>query len=285
MTDGGTGELTEPARSRSLAAMTIQTAAWLDWEHLTTTDLAGGLPQTAVALLPVAAVEQHGPHLPLGTDAILTDAVVAAARSAGVSDATVLRLPTQRVGLSPEHTAYPGTLSLDAETVIAAWSAIGASAARAGVSKLVILNGHGGQTGLVDVVATRLRSEHGMTVVRATTFRLLGHAVDLGAREARYGLHGGLLETSMMLAAAPELVRRQAVADFGNAAETWEKAFSALEGEGATGLGWMAQDLNPAGVTGNAAAATAELGERIIGAMAARLVAVIEDLSKFRGLV
>lgn len=264
--------------------MTIQKSAWLDWEHLTTTDLTGGVPLSTVALLPVAAVEQHGPHLPLGTDAILTDAVIAAARAKGAPDATVLRLPTQRVGLSPEHAAFPGTLSLDAETVIAAWSAIGASAARAGVSKLVILNGHGGQTGLVDVVATRLRAEHGMTVVRATTFRLLGDAVDLGVREARYGLHGGLLETSMMLAAAPELVRRQAVADFGNAAEAWEKAFSALEGEGAIGLGWMAQDLNPAGVTGNAAAATAELGERIIGAMAARLVAVIEDLSKFRGL-
>lgn len=270
--------------SRSLPPMTHQSPAWIDWEHLTTTDLSGGVPTHAVALLPVAAVEQHGPHLPLGTDAILTDAVVAAARAKGVPGASVLRLPTQRVGLSPEHTAFPGTLSLDAETVIAAWSAIGASAARAGVSKLVILNGHGGQTGLVNVVATRLRVENAMTVVRATTFRLLGDAVDLGAREARYGLHGGMLETSMMLAVAPDLVRREALADFGNSAETWEAWFAALEGEGATGLGWMAQDLNSTGVTGNAAAASAELGDRIIDAMAVRLAAVIGDLAAFEGL-
>ena len=264
--------------------MELHTPNWFDWERLTTADFAGGVPEHAVALLPVAAVEQHGPHLPLGTDAILTDAIVDAARAKEASAATVLRLPTQRIGLSPEHLAFPGTLSLEAETVIAAWTAIGASVARAGVRKLVILNGHGGQTGLVDVVATRLRVAHGMTVVRATTFRLLGDSVDLGEREERFGLHGGLLETSMMLAAAPDLVRQAAVADFASNAEAWEKGFAALEGEGETGLGWMAQDLNPAGVTGNAAAASAELGQRIIEAMASRLAAVIEDLAGFGGL-
>lgn len=264
--------------------MDLHTSSWIDWEHLTTADLAGGVPSQAVALLPVAAVEQHGPHLPLGTDAILTDAVIAAARSQGATAATVLRLPTQRIGLSPEHVAFAGTLSLEAETVIAAWSAIGASVARAGVRKLIILNGHGGQRGLVDVVATRLRVAHGLTTVRATTFQLLGDAVDLGAEEERYGLHGGMLETSMMLAAAPELVRQAAMADFASRAQAWEKGFAALEGEGATGLGWMAQDLNSAGVTGNAAAASPNLGHRIIDAMAARLAAVIEDLAGFGGL-
>ena len=264
--------------------MDLHTPTWIDWEHLTTADLARGVPEHAVALLPVAAVEQHGPHLPLGTDAILTDAVVAAARANGPAVATVLRLPTQRIGLSPEHLAFPGTLSLEAEAVIGAWTAIGASAARAGIRKLVILNGHGGQTGLVDVVATRLRVTHGMTVARATTFRLLGDAVDLGADEERYGLHGGMLETSMMLAAAPGLVRQAAAADFASNAQAWEKGFAALEGEGATGLGWMAQDLNPAGVTGNAAAASAELGPHIIDAMAGRLAAVLDDLAGFGGL-
>jgi len=264
--------------------MDWHTTPWVDWEHLTAADLAAGVPQTAVALLPVAAVEQHGPHLPLGTDAILTDAVVAAA-GAKVSDGTtILRLPTQRVGLSPEHRAFPGTLSVEAETVIAGWTAIGASVARAGVRKMAILNGHGGQTGLVDVVATRLRVEYGMTVMRATTFRLLGDAVDLGAREARYGLHGGLLETSMMLAIAPDLVRRDALADFPSAAESWEKQFAVLEGEGRTGLAWMAQDLNPEGVTGDAASATAELGRRIVDAMAGSLAGALRDLAAFEGL-
>jgi creatinine amidohydrolase len=265
---------------------------WVDWEHLTTADLAAdnaadnaaGLPAGAVALLPVAAVEQHGPHLPLGTDAILTDAVVSAARAKMPPGATVLRLPTQRIGLSPEHRAFPGTLTLEPETVIATWSAIGASVARAGASRLVIVNGHGGQTGLVDVVATRLRVEHAMTVVRATTFRLLGDAVDLGQREARYGLHGGLLETSMMLAVAPDLVRCDRLADFPSRAETWERRFARLEAEGSTGLAWMAQDLNAEGATGDASGATAALGLRILDAMAGSLAAIIGDLSTFEGL-
>lgn len=268
--------------------MERRTDTWLDWEHLTTTDLAAevaaGGQKHAVALLPVAAVEQHGPHLPLGTDAILTDAVVAAARDRGVRSARVLRLPTQRVGMSPEHGSFPGTLSLEAETVIAAWSAIGASVARSGVRKLVILNGHGGQTGLVDVVATRLRATQGMTVVRATTFRLLDDEIYLGAREARYGLHGGLLETSMMLAAAPDLVRRDRMADFPSNAESWERAFGRLEGEGRTGLAWMAEDLNPDGVTGDASGATADLGARILQSMGANLAAILDDLAAFEGL-
>ncbi len=264
---------------------------WRTWEHMTTEDLSAVSP-AAVAVLPVAAIEQHGPHLPVGTDAILTDAVVARTRTRSRAGVDVCLLPTQRIGLSPEHLSFPGTLSLRPETVIASWVAIGQAAAATGLRRLVILNGHGGQIGMVDAVATELRRSVGMTVARATTFHLLdGDAerselaeLGLSAAELRFGLHGGMLETSMMLAAAPELVRQDRAQHFASSAETIEQRFPGLEIEGRTGLGWMAEDLHPAGVTGDASAASAALGERVLDRMADRLAALIDDLAAFEGL-
>ncbi|NQW09940.1 MAG: creatininase family protein [Alphaproteobacteria bacterium] len=254
---------------------------WYAWEKLTTTDLADGAFAGAVAILPVAAIEQHGPHLPLGTDAILTEGILQAALTRVPDEISVLRLPTQRIGVSVEHSNFPGTLSLPAEVVIAQWMAIGRAVARAEIKKLVILNGHGGQTGLVDVVATQLRAEHGLIVLRATTFRLMELGEVLEAREARFGLHGGELETALMMAIAPGLVRRDAMEDFRSTDEGITERFSLLEAEGAVGLGWMAEDLNPRGVTGNAAAATPEFGRAVLEATAERLATLITELHGF----
>jgi creatinine amidohydrolase len=250
------------------------------WEHLTTTDLDDHRLSGAVAVLPVAAVEQHGPHLPLGTDAILTDAVLdAAARRVG-GGVDILRLPTQRIGLSPEHMSFPGTLSLSAETVLASWTAIGRSVARAGIRRLLILNGHGGQSGLVDVVATRLRSEVGVSVLRCTYFALAGPESALTEREWRFGLHGGTLETSLMLHVAPELVRMDRARDFSNAGEAISLSNARLEAEGATGLGWMAEDLNSEGVTGDAASATADLGAVLLDHIGDALATLITEFAQ-----
>ena len=254
---------------------------WYTWEKLTTTDLAGEAFAGAVAVLPVASIEQHGPHLPLGTDAILTEGILQAALTRVPDEISVLRLPTQRIGVSIEHTSFPGTLSLPAEVVIAQWMAIGQAVAAAGIKKLVILNGHGGQTGLVDVVATRLRADHGLTVLRATTFRLMELDKVLEEREARFGLHGGELETALMMAIAPGLVRTEALEDFRSTDEDMIDRFSMLEAEGAVGLGWMAEDLNIRGVTGNAAAATPEFGRAVLGATAERLATLIAELHGF----
>lgn len=257
--------------------------AWRHWEHLTTTDLAGEACAGAVAILPVAAVEQHGPHLPLGTDAMLTDAVLDAALDRLPAAVEALRLPTQRIGLSPEHLSFPGTLSFDAETVIAQWTAIGRALARAGIGRLLLLNGHGGQTALVDVVAMRLRAELGVTVVRATYFAFLEGAPGLDERERHFGWHGGLVETALMLAVRPELVRLEQARDFRSAAEGVAGRHTALRVEGETGIAWMAEDLSPSGATGNAAAATPEIGRRLLDRAAARLATLIADLHGFAG--
>ena len=251
------------------------------WEHLATTDFAALDPERTVAVLPVSAIEQHGPHLPLGTDAILCDAMLDRAISLLAGPAWLLRLPTQRVGLSPEHATFAGTLTLGIEALLAAWTKIGLSVAAAGVRKLVLFNSHGGQGSVVDLVAQALRCRTGMLVVRCSSYRFALPAGWIPAEEARYGLHGGLVETSMMLAAAPDLVRPAAARSFRSRASEWEKAVPGLEVEGESAVAWVAEDLNTSGATGDASAATAELGERLLDHYAARLAGVIDAASRF----
>ena len=250
------------------------------WEELVTTDFASIDAARAVALLPAAAIEQHGPHLPLGTDAILCDAVVDRAQAMVDEPANLLRLPTQRVGLSPEHAGFAGTLTLRAETLLATWTEIGLSVAAAGVRKLVLFNTHGGQGGLLDVAAQRLRCEALLMVVRVSSYRFAFPTGWVSSEERRYGLHGGQIETAMMLAAAPHLVRRAALRAFPSRAAGWETAVPDLEVEGESGIAWCAEDLNDEGATGDASAATVDLGERLLGYYAARLAKVIAATGK-----
>ena len=250
------------------------------WEDLTTLDLLALDPAHAVAILPVAAVEQHGPHLPLGTDAIIGDAILDAALGSLDPSLPVFRLPGQCIGHSPEHAAFPGTLSLRAETLIALWTDIGRSVAAAGVRKLVLFNSHGGQGALVDVVAQRLRSEAAMLVVRCSYYRFALPEAWITERERRFGLHGGQVETSLMLHIAPHLVRRDRCADVRSRAEDWQAAEPDLEVEGETGIAWCAQDLDPSGVVGDAPAASAALGARLLAHYAQRLAKVIAALQR-----
>ncbi len=246
------------------------------WEDLATTDFAALDPARTVAVLPVAAVEQHGPHLPLGTDAILCDAILDRAGAAVGAPGTVLRLPTQRVGLSPEHDSFAGTLTLRAETLLALWTEIGLSVAAAGVRKLVLFNTHGGQGGVVDAAAQALRNRAGLLAIRCSSYRFSTPAGWIPPDEQRYGLHGGLVETSMMLAVAPHLVRSEALRAFPSRAADWEAAIAGLEVEGESGIAWRAEDLNPEGATGDASAATPELGERLLTHFATRLARVVD---------
>ncbi|MFO1154062.1 MAG: creatininase family protein [Rhodospirillales bacterium] len=254
---------------------------WWWWEHLTTDEAAGLDPATTVVILPVAAIEQHGPHLPLGTDRIICDAIL----DAGLARlpplvGPVLRLPTQGIGCSTEHASYPGTLTLSAEAAVSLWTDIGRHVAAAGLRKLILFNAHGGQVALVDIVAQRLRREARLLVVRASYFHLPLPDGLLDEAEARFGWHGGTLETSLMLHIAPELVRREHVRRFASAAASIADRHRVLAVEGAAGMGWLAEDLNPAGVTGDAAAATAELGEVLLAHYAGQLATLIGEVQR-----
>ena len=200
----------------------------------------------------------------------------------------VLFLPTQSVGLSPEHTRFAGTLTLKAETVIRLWTELAESVAQTGIKKLVLLNSHGGQVGLLDVVARDLRARLGMLVYSVNSFSLpvageKGESMaDLfSAHEHRFGIHAGEIETSMMLALKPAQVDMAKAQDFHSTSQDRAERFSLLGDGRSAKLGWQMQDYNPHGAVGNAAAATAEKGHALLAAMGrslARLLAEIDRL-------
>ncbi len=236
----------------------------------------------AVAVLPVAAIEQHGPHLPVCVDATLVDSVINAALPHLPAALPVLFLPTQQVGLSIEHIRFPGTLTLSAQTLMTVWTELGACVARAGLRKLVLFNSHGGQLSVMDIVARDLRTAHDLIVYSANWFTLpLGDAV-LGLfppEEHRFGIHGGDIETSMMLAARGDLVDMTQAQHFHSSAEARAARYPVLGNGRSAKLGWQMQDYNPEGAAGNAGAATADKGHALIEAAGLQLAQLLQEVS------
>ena len=248
------------------------------WQDLTTTDFARVDPARTIALLPVAAIEQHGPHLPLSTDAVINEGVVNEMLQRLPASASVLVLPALTVGDSLEHTAFPGTLSADLNDLLGLWLSVGRGVARTGVRKLVIFNSHGGQRAHVDLAALRLRVAHGLLVVRAHSFSFGVPPGLFEVDELAHGLHGGAVETSLLLHLRPDLVRHQALADFPSMGRELAAKGGLLGVEKPVGIGWMTQDLNPHGACGNAAAASADKGEALLDHLASQLVKLLAEV-------
>lgn len=243
------------------------------WADLAWTDFAALDAARTLAVLPLGATEQHGPHLPLGVDTLLAEGVLAAAAPHLPHDAPLLVLPTLAVGLSTEHTAYPGTLSLQPETALALLADVAAGVARAGVRKLLILNGHGGHVGLLDVATRTMRMRHGLLVWSVHWWQLPltdtdGHDLegDLGAPERRWGVHAGQLETAAMLALAPHLVRHAALQTFVSRRTEHAPRQPTLHDGRSAKWAWAMHDLHPLGAAGDAAAADASWGQRVLQA-------------------
>ena len=252
------------------------------WAQLSTTDFAGLDAAATVAVLPVGATEQHGPHLPLSVDQSLVDAMLAQALLQLPAQLPVLVLPTQQVGYSPEHQQFAGTLTLSVQTVIATWVELGECVARAGVKKLLLFNGHGGQASLLDIVARELRTRCNLIVYGCSWWNLpLGDAVTglFTPQEHRFGVHGGEIETSLMLALRPEHVRMAQARDFKSSSQERAASYPILGNGSSAKLGWQMQDYNVQGAAGNAAAATPDKGRALLEAAGRQLALLLQELS------
>ena len=236
----------------------------------------------AVAVLPVAAIEQHGPHLPMSVDTTLVNGVVHASLAHLPVDLPVLFLPTQQVGKSNEHIRFPGTLTLSAHTLISVWMELGASVARAGFKKLVLLNSHGGQVSVMDIVARDLRTTHDLIVYHTSWYNLpLGDAVmgQFPPEEHRFGIHAGDIETSMMLALAPQLVDMTQAKNFHSTSQDRAAKYPVSGNGSSAKLGWQMQDYNVQGAAGNALAATAAKGHALVNAAGLQLARLLQEVS------
>jgi len=257
------------------------------WSELRAPDFAAlaRAPDIAevVAVLPLGATEQHGPHLPLCVDTTLVDAVVRGALPQLPETVPVLVLPTQAIGLSPEHDRFAGTLTLSAQTLIALWTEIGAAVAATGIRKLLLFNAHGGHVGAMDVVARELRARHDLIVYGSSWYSLpLGDAVNrlFPPEEHRFGVHAGDIETSMMLALRPELVDMSRAANFISASRQRAPHYALLGDGRSAKLGWQMQDYHPQGAAGNAAAASADKGQALLDAASAQLALLLQEISR-----
>lgn len=252
------------------------------WSELTTTDFARPDVASWIAVLPVAATEQHGPHLPLGTDTHIMEGYLARVRALLPADPPIVVLPIQTVGSSVEHTTFPGTLSWPATLALAAWTAVAEDVIRAGPRKLVIVNAHGGNSPVVDILAHEVRTRHRALVVLASWQRFGTPDGLFTPGELRHGIHGGDVETSLMLAFRPDLVRTDAISDFVPRSLAMERDHRWLRATGRpTGIGWMAEDLCAAGAIGDATLATAAKGEACAAHGAAAFVELLGDVAAF----
>ncbi len=252
-----------------------------DWTDIHWPDIAGTGPARWIAVLPLAATEQHGPHLPLGTDVMIADAYLARVRELLPDEIPATFLPLQPIGVSTEHLAYPGTLSLPAETALKAWTALGEGIARAGLKKLVMVSSHGGNSATMSLVAQELRTRHGLLAVTTAWSRFGAPEGLFSAEELRHGVHGGAVETSIMLARYKQHVRGNAIAEFRPASIAMEQDYRWLSAHRPAPFAWQTQDLHPAGAVGDARKASAEKGELLLDHGARAFCELLADIDKF----
>jgi len=253
------------------------------WAELKSSEFAALDPHSTLAILPVAAIEQHGPHLPVMTDTAIAEGMLATVLARLPADLHVLVMPIQTIGKSNEHLRSPGTITFSVENLIRSWVEVGEGVHRAGLRKLVIVSSHGGNTDVVGIVARELRVRCGM-LVATTQWRRFGLPTGVYSQfDATHGIHAGDIETSLMLHFRPDLVDMSKAKLFPSRAAEMEAAgYTLLRPAGPHGFGWIAQDLNPDGAVGDASIATAEKGRLTAEHQADGFIALLRDVARFR---
>jgi creatinine amidohydrolase len=252
-----------------------------DWTDIHWPDIAAAGTARWIAVLPLAATEQHGPHLPLGTDVMIAQAYLARVRELLPDTLPATFLPLQEIGISTEHIGFTGTLTLPAEVALKTWMALGECIARAGIRKLVMVTSHGGNSAAMSLVAQDLRAQCGLLAVTTAWPRFGAPEGLFSAEELHHGIHGGAVETSIMLARYPKAVRNDRIANFRPASIAMEKDYRWLAAHRPAPFAWQAQDLHPGGVAGDATLASAEKGLRLIDHGARAFCELLADVDNF----
>ncbi|WP_306050888.1 creatininase family protein [Oceaniradius stylonematis] len=250
------------------------------WGDFTARQFEGLDPERTIAVLPVAATEQHGPHLPVATDHAIMEGMLETVFPLVPDDLDVRFLPIQCAGKSNEHIRVPGTLTIGATTLIGHWSDLGDSIARAGIKKLVIVNSHGGNEEIMGIVAREMRVRHDMLAVKTSWMRFGFPDGLYSDTERQFGIHGGDAETSLMLHFRPETVDMAKARDFASRTVEARDTFDHIAPQGTHAWAWIASDLHPEGVVGEAARATAEKGAATARHQAEGFVGLLADVGK-----
>ena len=238
-------------------------------------------PEATLAVLPIAAIEQHGPHLPVSVDFTIMTGMLATAMALPSDGVDALVLPTLAVGKSNEHLHAPGTLTFSYETAIRSWIELGEGVLRAGLRKIVVVTSHGGNVDPIGILCRELRVRHGILAV-ATAWRRFGLPDGLYAElDAVHGIHAGDMETSLMLHFRPDLVDMQAASLFEPVMVELARDYDKLRPIGPHAFGWMAQDIHPSGAAGDASLGTAEKGRLTASFQAQGFVDLLREVARF----
>lgn len=241
-------------------------------------EVASRLSRDSIVVLPLGAVEQHGPHLPLNTDLVVADAAAKAAVERVGNQTDAWLLPTLAFTKSNEHLWAPGTISLSAETLMRVLDDIGRSVASTPARRLLFINGHGGNSALTAMMNREIRLRHGLQTFLAHPHMPADQGGPSSANELGMGIHGGMDETSVMLHLRPDLV------DMSLAVRRIPERLAANEQVrfgGRVAFGWLSNDFFADGHIGDPTGATAEIGARMFESAVASLCGAMEEISRF----
>jgi creatinine amidohydrolase len=256
--------------------MTFRKIWWTDFAAADFHDLDA---DKTIAVFPTAALEQHGPHLPVGTDTIINRGHLDLLVERLPADMDVRILPIQAIGKSNEHIWQTGTVSGTALNLIEHWTQIGLEVARSGIRKLVFVNSHGGNVSMLDIIARELRVRADMLAVKAAWSHFWPKEL-YSQIENSHGIHGGDAETSLVLHFRPETVDMSRAADFASLAQRDEQAYTYLRPTGGLSYAWIASDINPHGVAGEASRATADKGRATAEAAVGSFIELLREVER-----